>query len=78
MDKNKKEVNIEYEVLEGEIKIQKKYFCDRCGNDLVKGKYFWHFPFIKLYIALCHICYLGFIYGFYNDVSHQLKELKNG
>ena len=61
--------------LEGGIEVPKKEFCDRCGNDFAKGSYWWHFPFIKMHIALCHVCYQGFMYGFYMDTSRQLKEL---
>ncbi len=67
-----------FDTLEGGIKIEERTLCDRCGNDLVKGKIFWHFPFIKQYIVLCHICHMGLAYGMYKDVCMELKGLKNG
>ncbi len=60
-------------ILEGGIKVPKKEFCDRCGNDLVKGSYWYNFPFSKIRIVLCHICYQGLLYGFYWDVRKELE-----
>lgn len=59
-----------------EIKFPDTKYCDRCGNDFMKGKYMWHFPYKKMYISVCHICYQGFLYGFFMDVSRELKEIR--
>jgi hypothetical protein len=58
------------------IELPKRENCDRCGNDLSKGVEFLYFPYKKLYIALCHVCTNGLKYGFYRDVSWELKGMK--
>lgn len=58
------------------IEVPKKEFCDRCGNDLIKGKWWIHYPFIKIYIVLCHVCMDGTKFGFYRDARRELKELE--
>ena len=55
------------------VVVKAKDRCDRCGNDLVKGGSWLHFPYMKLHIVLCHVCLDGLMYGFYKDVRQQLK-----
>jgi len=33
--------------------------CDRCGNDLMTGKFVMHLPYKKMYIVLCGVCAKG-------------------
>lgn len=49
--------------------------CGRCGNDLMKGKYLFHFPHLGIYVGLCHICYNGIVYGMYKEFLENTKKL---
>lgn len=51
--------------------------CARCGNDFDKGKYAFHLPFVRKYFGLCHICYLGFTFGFYMDFKEHIKKIED-
>ncbi len=57
------------------VDLPKKENCDRCGNDLSKGTTYLHFPYIKLYIGLCHICLAGLQYGFFRDIVIEMHNL---
>jgi hypothetical protein len=61
------------ESMEG-ISLPKRDKCDRCGNDFSKGAYYLYFPYKNIYIALCHICNFGLMFGFYNDVKRMVRE----
>lgn len=49
--------------------------CDRCGNDFQMGKHMIHFPFVGVYVELCHICIRGLMFDFYLGVKSQTEGL---
>ena len=53
--------------------VKQSRVCDRCGNDLLNGKFLIHLPFRKKYITLCGICQFGLMYGYHRDLVRDEK-----
>ena len=56
--------------------IEESKSCDRCGNDLTKGRWAIHLPFRNKYVVLCHICINGLVMGFAQDFNRTIINWK--